>query len=113
MENNSFLTSKLIENINKQLIEIKRNSKETQTLDGIQCLMDYLKNYYVASPGDKETLAENIENSMKEARRNNSDMETVLYIIHGDLINSRISLEKATLLYQQYLNISIFNKETP
>jgi len=113
MRNDTILASKFIENINKQLIEIKKNTKDTQTVDGIQCLMDYIKNYAVTSPSEKETLAENIEKSMKEARRNNSDMETVLYIIHGDLINSRISLEKATLLYQQYLNIAIFNKETP
>lgn len=111
MRNKSFLDHEFIENINKQLMEIKLDSKEIETINKVQVLMEYVKNYYDKVDSDRELLAKSIENSMRQARHNNSDMETILYIIHGDLINSRISVEKARDLYGQYLNVELFDKK--
>lgn len=111
MRNNSFLACEFIEDINKQLIEIKLNSRETETINKVQVLMEYVKGYYDKIDSDRGSLIKSIETSMKQARQNNSDMETVLYIIHGDLVNSRISVEKARELYEQYLNMELFDKK--
>ncbi|MBC8062226.1 MAG: hypothetical protein H7Y18_16380 [Clostridiaceae bacterium] len=110
MRNNSFLILEFIENINKQLIEIKLTSREAETINKVTDLMEYVKIYYDKSDSARENLALCIENSMKQARHNNSEMDAMLYIVHKDLINSRISVEKARELYEQYLKVELYEK---
>lgn len=112
MRTNSFLTREFLENISKELLEIKLNSREIETINKVEALMEHVKVFRDKIDGEsnREILARSIENSMKQARHNNSDMEAILYIIHGDLINSRISTEKAKELYEQYLNVELFDK---
>ncbi len=111
MKNNVDLVNEFIETIKAKTNEIMKNSKEKDTIIRAKEMIDYINQWNDSIENDRTFLAKNIENSMKEAKNRNSEMESILYIIHGDLINSRISVEKARELYEQYLNLELFENK--
>ena len=46
MKNNSLLTREFIEHINRQLKEIKLNSREVETINKVDILIEYTRNYF-------------------------------------------------------------------
>ena len=111
MEKDVFLIYEFIENIKIRLNEIIYNSNEKDTIAKAKDIIAYINDYTEGIKNDRETLAKCIENTMKQPKYKHSELEGILYIIHGDLINSRISVEKARELYEQYLSIELFEKK--
>lgn len=110
MEDDFLVTEEFLNNIEIKINEAISMSKDKFVNDKLNELLKYVKRNTMMTSYDKDNLAKLINIRMKEVRSTDRDLESRYYMLYQDLVNDRISLEKAEDLYRVYVNLQEYEK---
>lgn len=111
MSDDILVSKQFIENILSKINEIVKISNSTSVNEKLIEIKDYIQGNMTIIEHDSEELANLIKIKMKEIKNIDPDLETRYYMLHQDLVNNRITQEKAQDLYKVYSKLQEFEKK--
>lgn len=101
-----------INNVKVTLRFIEKSTTDKRIVDKVRELVKYVDNYIHQDEISVDSLKHKIAYAMREAKGKNPDLESRLYILKQDVINNRVTFERASELFNEYMRLESYERNS-